>query len=127
MNAKERDRAEAIEALRELGVKPGTRIYTSVSHVARSGMSRHLHCYLPVAVTRQGKREVCIRTITHLVARAIGDRMKDDAILNGDCGTDAGFHTVYRLGRVMFPKGGSLTKTSGRETDGGYLLCQEWL
>jgi hypothetical protein len=50
---------------------------------------------------------------------------------------DMGFAVVYELGRTMFPKGGSLKHTNGtrqrqeaakgRETDGGYLLRQEWV
>ncbi len=35
------ERAESIKALRSMGVKPGAKVYTSVAHVARSGMSRH--------------------------------------------------------------------------------------
>ncbi len=103
---KENARNEAIATLRRLGVKPGTDIYTIVTHVSKSGMSRHVRCYLH---TKDG-----IENITGLVAVALEWRRSHganwDLIVEG-CGMDMCFHTVYTLGQVMF-----------RETNGGYML-----
>ena len=123
---------EAVKVLRELGVRPGTTLYTTVTHVARSGMSRHIRVFV------KGKRgSDPLREVSWQVGKAIKERVKDDGIVVGGCGMDMGFHVVYELGRVMFPKGGPLSKSgrraqeerSGetRERDGGYLLRQRWL
>jgi hypothetical protein len=117
------DRNEAIAELRKLGVRPGAKILTKVTHVARSGMSRTIACY----IVKGGE----VHDISHLVARATGHTCgADGAVKIGGCGMNMCFALVYALGRVMFPKGGSLKHSPrayqerevGRETDGGYLL-----
>jgi hypothetical protein len=137
---KETLRAEAVATLRRMGVKPGASVYTIVTHVARSGMSRHIRCYIPTRDTftdRDGRKRVQqgITDITGLVANACGFRRARGSrwdLVVGGCGMDMCFHVVYTLGRVMFPNGGPLSATNeirarqeadkGRETDGGYLL-----
>ena len=124
---KEAERTEAIKTLRSLGVKPGAKVYTKLDHVSRSGMMRKISCYL----VKRGE----IRNVTGLVATATGFKWRDGSLVVGGCGTDVGFEAVYHLGRVMFPKGGSLKHSPrayqerevGRETDGGYLLKQAWI
>lgn len=134
---RETDRQEAIKTLRKMGVRPGSRIYTGVSNASRSGMSRHIHCYIVAPSVDFGKRTHRIFTISGLVARAIGAKRdnRSGGIVRGGCGMDLGFDTVYSLGRAMFPKGGDLKhsprahqeREKGKETDGGYLLKHEWL
>lgn len=143
---KQERRTEAVKTLAQLGVAPGKRVYTSCSHVARSGMSRRIHVYIVTRDTetdREGKKRVehRIHEITGLVAHALDytRNQNDGGLVIGGCGMDMGFHVVYSLGRVMFPKGGSLKAASGvrqaqaerggitREVDGGYLLKHEWL
>jgi hypothetical protein len=140
---KETLRAEAIATLRKLGVKPGATVYTIVTHVARSGMSRHIRCYIVTRDTRSNPSgegmhvEHGITDITGLVANACGfTRARGSSwdLVVGGCGMDMCFHVVYTLGRRMFPNGGPLSKTNGirerqaqsageaREVDGGYLL-----
>lgn len=135
------ERDEAIAILKKLGVKPGARVYTTVNHVSKSGMSRRISVFVVTRNKSFGKTEAGITNITHLVGRVTGYRHTGnlDGLVVGGAGMDMGFHLVYTLGRIMFPKGGPLTKTTGgraaqakqsgesRETDGGYLLKQEWL
>ena len=116
-------------------LKPGTRVYTSVSHVSRSGMSRIIHVY----VVSKGE----IQNITGFVAHALGwRRHAHGGMYVGGCGMDMGFHTVYTLGSVLFPPS-YVEKLTGRQKAklegapchirvfhpriGGYMLKQEWL
>jgi hypothetical protein len=57
---------------------------------------------------------------------------KREGLRVSGCGMDMGFDIVYNLGRFLFPKGDGKTVTGRNgdtkpETDGGYLLKQEWL
>lgn len=140
---KEAEKQEAIKTLRQFGVKPGATIYTNVTHVSSSGMSRNIRCYIVTRDTRterSGEKtrkrvEHGVHDITGLVATACGfSRARGSRwdIQVGGCGMDMCFHVVYTLGRVMFPKGGKLELSprehqerrdgKTRETDGGYLL-----
>jgi len=140
---REQLKADAIDGLKRLGVKPGSRIYATVTHVSKSGMSRHVRCFLPTMYTytdANGKkrREQTITDITGYVANACGYKRANGSkwdIVIGGYGTDVRFLVVYRLGQVMFPKGGPIahsarvnTRSAGKvETDGGYLLKSEGL
>jgi hypothetical protein len=126
----ETERNEAIAMLKRIGVKPGATLYTSVTHVSSSGMSRRVRVY----VVSKG----VIEDITGMVARVLGSRRAPNNgwdIVMGGCGYDVGFDVVYNLGRVMFPKGARkfvlhtrehqaalAGDTSKGERDGGYLL-----
>ena len=134
--------AEAIATLRKMGVKPGETVYTNVTHVARSGMSRHIRCYFVTrntSTSRDGRKGIShgITDITGLVSNACGftrSRGSRWDLAIGGAGMDMCFHVVYTLGRVLFPKGGELRYTcgsrarqeasKGRENDGGYLLTK---
>jgi hypothetical protein len=98
MSEKERQRQEAIERLKEM-IKPGDTIYTSVKHVARSGMYRTIAVYLI--------QDNQPRWISYLVAKAIGVRFdeKREACGMGGCGMDMGFALVYDLSRTLFRDG----------------------
>lgn len=129
MTKKQTEKDEAIKELRRVGVRPGKIVYTLVTHVAKSGMSRRMRLF----VVRKGE----VVPITYSVAKAVGFTLKrngDNEIVVGGCGMDMGFHVVYSLGQVMFPKRGkayrnrnSDVKVGGHEPSGGYLLRQEWL
>jgi hypothetical protein len=114
------DKTEAIKRLRkDYGVKPGTKIYTTVKHVARSGMSRTISLY----VVRKGE----ILDITSLVARAVGYSMdhKRWGIRSHGCGMDMCFEAVYNLGCAMWPKGTPKphsTRNGKPDNSGGYAL-----
>lgn len=130
---KAKDRAEAIETLRAM-LHPGDTVYTIVTHVSRSRMQRRIKAM----IIRDGDGEPRhIANISWKVATAIGWGFKEDAVVVNGCGMDLGFRLVYTLARTLFPNGGRLEdsdpvrqhqeKDKGRETNGGYLLKQEWV
>jgi hypothetical protein len=132
---KQEEKEDAIKRLREF-VKPGDTIYTVLRHVSSSGMSRNIDLYQ--LTIEEGK----IRKywLTGLAARALGMRLakNDHGIVVSGCGMDMGFHVVYSLSHVLFPKGFVPDRagwTIGRngepadkiDPDGGYALSHEWL
>lgn len=127
---------EAIERLREW-LNPGDVVYTNVTHVSRSGMSRHIKVY------KFENNEP--RYLTYNVAQALGWRFIRDpreAVKVDGCGMDMGFHLVYELSHTLFPSGfdcighgcpsnahsnGDRDFTPHHHHDGGYALKQRWL
>ena len=100
------DIAEALTILRKhYGLKAGSKVYTTVKNVSRSGLTR------TIAVYAQHKGE--IHDISHLVATATGMRFDRDrgGVKVEGCGMDMTFHVVYSLSSVMFPKGHRCTGT----------------
>lgn len=112
MNAKQTERNEAIDRLKEI-LHPGDTVYTVLRHVSRSGMYRVVSVY---AIADNEPR-----WLSNLVATAIGFRFdnKHDAVGVGGCGMDVGFEIVYNLSRVLFQ--------NGDKADAGYLLKQRWM
>lgn len=98
----ETDQLEAIGKLREL-LKPGDSVYTSVNSVSRSGMSRHIS--LVIAYNNKDTKRPDVFNITWLASRALGWTMKGGCLRVSGCGMDMCFHTVYSLGRMLFPHG----------------------
>lgn len=90
---------EQVEQARKMlaTLKPGDTVYTNVTHVARSGMSRRIRCYIS---DQDG-----IHDITWAVARVIEEPMNDQGLNIGGCGMDMCFHTVYSLSYKLFPDG----------------------
>lgn len=142
---RENDRREAIELLRTGygAIRPGQTVYTTCTHVARSGMSRRISVLVAVPgdpnAEHERDREPRIANLSFLVARATGNlyHERDNAVVMGGCGMDMGFKLVHDLGRVLFPDGGPL-ELSPREAqerrrgetierDGGYLLRHSWI
>lgn len=119
-----REQEKAIEQLRA-ELKPGDTVHTVLRHVSRSGMQRRID----VVLLRDGDT----RYLTWLVAKALGLRStgNGDGVVVGGCGMDMGFHIVYELGSVLWPKGADYV--SGRngskasEPCGGYCLKQRWI
>jgi hypothetical protein len=70
--AKERaqERAQAIQYLKERGIKPGATLYTTVRHCSRGGMQRSIS----VLFVQKGR----IANISYLVAKAVGYRRDND-------------------------------------------------
>jgi hypothetical protein len=129
-SSKKSDAIEAIAVLREQ-ILPGDTLYCVTTHVSRSGMQRSIM----VIRATESKKPEC-RNISWRVAKALGwrfDEARDSVKVDG-CGMDLHFHTVYCLGRTLFPDGGSLglsapsriaqERRAGatKERDGGYLL-----
>ena len=97
-SAKQKERDEAIERLREW-IKPGDTVYTILRHVSRSGMQRE------VSLKLFKDRELPYH-LDGNVAAALGNRIgKHDGVIVSGCGMDVGFELVYNLGRVLFPGG----------------------
>lgn len=126
--SKSLEQTEAISKLKKL-LKPGDTVYTQLNHVSRSGMSRAISVF----VIKNSKP----RDITYLVGEALDykEHRTHPGLNVGGTGMDMGFHVVYSLGSVMFPKGFKHNKnthhrngdTSPRDNNGGYALNQEWL
>lgn len=130
---RDEDKASALKTLKAL--KPGQTIYFVVTHVSKSGMQRSIEFYIPEhGATWDAKRERSIKSrqlvierITWEMSRVLGYRIdqKHGGVVVGGCGMDMGFHCVYNLGRVLFPKGTSKphgTRNGKPDSDGGYAL-----
>lgn len=108
--------------LRKL-IKAGSTVYTSCDHVSASGMTRHISLYL----VHKGE----IVNITRRAAVITGWKQSDKGgLIVGGCGMDMGFHTVYTLGRCLWPKGTRKphgTRNGAPDRDGGYAVKQSWL
>jgi hypothetical protein len=135
--AQQKERAEAIERLREV-MPPGTTVYTILRHVSQSGMMRHIS----VKTELEGLHDwnVALATESRLAPQ--------EGIKVTGAGMDMGFALVYHLSRVLYPNGweciaqdlpenerGRLCPSndhSNREhlthhKDGGYALRQRWI
>ena len=95
------DVARATEYLTDpdtYNVVPGSTLYTIVSHVSRSGMSRSIRVLVS---TKAGQ----INDISHVVATVLGrrfDRNHGGVVMTG-CGMDMTFALVYELSRTLYP------------------------
>ncbi len=90
------EQEEAAETLRGL-IKPGDTVYTSVSHVSRSGMMRVIDAF-----TMQNNEP---RNISGLVALATTYTYneKHQGVRVDGCGMDMGFALVYSLSHALYP------------------------
>ncbi len=121
--AQETDRAEALAELRKM-LRPGDTVYTVLQHCARSGMSRSISLLIG--------RGRDIKKLDWHAMHALGYRFdkKHGGLVVGGCGMDMGFHLVYNLGRVIWPKGTPKphgTRNGEPDQDGGYALKHRWL
>lgn len=110
--------AEACADLRKLwDIKAGSTIYTMVTHVARSGMSRDVRVF----VVHKGKIQCITSKVAHATGLTLRDRGSWYAIVRGGCGMDLAWDTVYHLSRAMFRE----PTFDGR--DPGYALNHQHL
>lgn len=89
-------RAYHIARLRET-IKPEDKIYCLLRHRSRSGM------VCDIAVKHTGPDG--LSDITFNTSAALGWSMQNNGVRVNGCGMDMGFHLVYTLSRVLFPKG----------------------
>jgi len=94
-------------------------IYVVQRHVTASGMSRDLSLYI---VMNNEPRD-----ITHMVAEVLGYRLNhlNYTIRVQGTGMDMHFHTVYQLGRKLYPNGNPAADrdASGYTShDAGYMI-----
>ena len=99
------DKARAEELLKEWFPK-GSTAHTTVVHVARSGMSRHIKVF---AIT--GER---IQNISYYVAEYLDWRYTNkEAVFVSGGGMDMGFHLINTLSSCLY--------------DDGYAIKQSWV
>ena len=114
MTTRRYTKEETAEAIGRLlsELTPGRTIFTKLTHVSRSGMSRSIECYLA-----QGRDN--LTDITWQVARATNARLDNlhGGIIMGGCGMDMGFALVYNLGRTLYPNGVPCTGSRGYDPD----------
>lgn len=104
---RERMKAESIAWLRK-NVPQGSAVFTILTHVSRSGMSRNIKCLIL-------HPQYGIDNISYHVARALElphvDR--DSAIRVSGCGMDMGFHLISSLAYALDYRGDSETNAHG--------------
>ena len=99
------DKERAEELLKECFPK-GSTAHTTVVHVARSGMSRHIKVF-----AIRGER---IQNISNYVAKYLDWRYTNkEAVFVSGCGMDMGFHLIYTLSSCLY--------------DDGYAIKQSWV
>ena len=98
-------------------LKPGSEVYTTVTHRSRSGMMRCVRAY----VVAEGK----IADITFYISKLCKYRHDDRGLKVPGCGFSAGHDVVYTLGSAMWPNGTKTshgTRNGQPDTSGGYAL-----
>ena len=91
---------------------PGTLVYTSLRHVSRSGMMRHISLFVLLAA--KDGQPADIQDITYYTAAILGNSIaKDNGIRVSGCGMDMGFHIVHSLSYNLHKD--------------GYVLKQRWM
>ena len=139
--AKVAERDEARAKLAEL-LEPGDTVYTVLRHVAPSGMTRWIDCY----VIRDDEP----LWLSWWAAKACGysvNTRNHEGVEMGGAGMDMGFALVYAIGRAAFPEGfdcisdpantrapydcpsndHSNRDHGAHHTEGGYALRHRWL
>jgi|TARA_R100000654_G_scaffold22372_1_gene44652 hypothetical protein len=117
------EKQEALENLKSW-IKKGDTLHTTVKHVSRSGMMRHISVR-HLKATDNPERPVYISNYDYHIARVLDlpEAPNYQGVKVGGCGMDMGFHLVYSLSRSLFkdePKGEG-------DRDHGYWINQEWL
>ena len=123
MKYSKEEKQEALERLKEW-IKKGDTLHTTVRHVSRSGMMRHISVK-HLKATDNPERPVNVSNYDYHIARVLDlpEAPNYQGVKIGGCGMDMGFHLVYILSRALFkdePKGES-------DRDHGYWINQEWL
>jgi len=123
MKYSKEEKQEALERLKEW-IKKGDTLHTTVRHVSRSGMMRHISVK-HLKATDNPERPVNVSNYDYHIARVLDlpEAPNFAGVKVGGCGMDMGFHLVYSLSRALFkdePKGES-------DRDHGYWIKQEWL
>ena len=99
--------AEAHERLEKL-IQPGTKIYTTVKHVSRSGMMRVISAH----VIDEDREPRDISRDAVILTGATFDRDRWGVKMGG-AGMDMTFALTYSLSRVLFPDGYRCTGSDG--------------
>ncbi len=129
-NTSDAEREQIKEQLRKWLDNCGREISQTVTKVSPSGMSRHIKNLIPLADEKGCVSLVCIDW--HICKVMEYTALSDYGVYVTGCGMDMGFHIVYNLGSILYPKGDGKTITGRNgdknpETDGGYLIKQRWV
>ena len=125
-------RQERIEELRAM-LPPGTIIYTALSHVSQTGMTRSISLHTIDRETHPLRR---IPYLADVMGWKFGP--KHDGWKISGAGMDMGFELVYDLSRAIYHEGFTpadagrafgLNGTPAEEhkPDGGYALTHKWI
>lgn len=87
-------------------------IYSTIRHVAPSGMSRSISFYF----VNKNRQPIWL---DHLICRALDYKLDDkrEAVKVSGCGMDIGFEVVYNLSTALY----------GYKNEQSYRLKQVWL
>lgn len=135
MNAKTKEKLEAIEELKK-HIKPGDTIYTVLKHCSKSGTYRVIDVY-------SMENNEPLRW-SFSVSKAISARYdrKHEGVGVSGCGMDMGFDIVYNLSWSLFRDGftclgekclsndhsnGDRDRTPHHHKEGGYCLSHRWM
>lgn len=84
-------------------LKPGASVYTRISRVARSGLSRTVHVYVPFKAIHSEQLE--IDDVTAATATLLGRKLDQyGGIRMQGCGMDMGFAVVDDLAGQLYPR-----------------------
>ena len=125
---------DAIQELRAL-LPPGTKVYTVLNHVSRSGMMRAID----VRIASEGG----ITGIPYMETLGFVWNKRHGGYTMGGCGMDMGFALVYDLSRIIYRDGFDClgdrcpssdhvnirdgTSIPKHHKDGAYALRHEWI
>ena len=92
MRVAKADRDNALTQLRRL-CPPGTKVYTILKHVSRSGMCRDIDVHVIIDGEPQW--------LSGYVCTVMGWSQHNDCVRVGGCGMDMGFHLVHSLSYAL--------------------------
>ena len=99
-------------------LRPGDTVYTTVSHVAASGMTR----WIRVFVVRDNSPRDISWDVAKIAGYSVNTR-NHEGVEVGGCGMDMGFHLVYSLSRTLFRDGFDCIQYTAQGTD---LAGNDW-
>lgn len=103
-------------------IEPGSTVYIKVNHVSSSGMTRYMDFYFI--------SENQLQKINHSMSVVLMWTHTDNGLKVKGCGMDMGLHSVYTLGRHLWPNGTPKPHGSRNgvpDSDGGYALQYSYL
>jgi hypothetical protein len=112
--------------------RPGTRVYTTVTHVAASGMSRRIRVF----VIRKNEPKEISGWVGHLLGCK---RHNDGGLVIHGCGMDMGYHIVMQMSYALHGRDSVGAEARAAAEQGrffqprpgnyrsGYSLIHNWL
>ena len=85
-------------------IKPDQKVWTKVTHIAQSGMSRSIEPYIVVG------RDIINITYSESVVLDLPIHQRHGGVKIPGCGMDMGFKLIDDLGYVLYGKGAKLSQ-----------------